>query len=52
MKCKKKRQFDESGLMKKREASINDVKIRNEDRKFTWKGSERPYDFEGLNENL
>ena len=29
-------EFDENGLMQRREASINDVPIRSEDRKFLW----------------
>lgn len=29
-------EFDEQGLMQRREASINDVKIANEDRRFHW----------------
>ena len=29
-------EFDERGLMRRREASINDVRIKNADRKFHW----------------
>ena len=29
-------EFDEAGLMKRREASINDVAIRQEERRFLW----------------
>ena len=29
-------EFDESGLMRRREASINDVAIADSDRKFHW----------------
>ena len=29
-------EFDQQGLMRRREASINDVPIRAEDRKFSW----------------
>jgi hypothetical protein len=43
-------EFDEAGLMRRREASINDVKIRAEDRKFTWPDGPRPTDFPGLTE--
>lgn len=30
-------EFDDNGLMKNREASINDVEIKEQDRKFRWK---------------
>eukprot|EP01091_Cochliopodium_minus_P019667 TRINITY_DN8347_c0_g1_i1.p1 TRINITY_DN8347_c0_g1~~TRINITY_DN8347_c0_g1_i1.p1 ORF type:complete len:154 (-),score=27.05 TRINITY_DN8347_c0_g1_i1:84-545(-) len=43
-------QFEESGLMKRREASINDVIIKKEDLKFTWEGDDRPQNFPGLTE--
>jgi len=47
-------EFDESGLMARREASINDVHIQEKDRKFTWTTSDgnfaRPKDFPGLKE--
>jgi nuclear transport factor 2 (NTF2) superfamily protein len=29
-------EFDERGLMRRREASINDLAIKEEDRKFRW----------------
>lgn len=43
-------EFDDEGLMRRREASINDVPIRPEDRKFTWPLGPRPADFPGLTE--
>jgi uncharacterized protein len=43
-------EFDDHGLMSRREASINDVKIRVEDRKFLWTGQARPLDYPGLSE--
>lgn len=42
-------QFDDAGLMKRREASINDVAIKESDRKFHWPlDSPRPVDHEGI----
>lgn len=41
-------EFAENGLMRRRQASINDVKIEAADRKFTWDGDRRPDDFPGL----
>ena len=41
-------EFDENGLMSRREASINDVKISVEERKFFWSGNIRPEDHPGL----
>lgn len=42
-------EFDEFGLMRRREASINDVKIAEADRRFTWSApGPRPADFPGL----
>ncbi len=41
-------EFDENGLMSRREASINDVKIKVEKRKFFWSGNIRPEDHPGL----
>lgn len=42
-------EFDEQGLMRRREASINDVAIRESERKFTWPDpGPRPADFPGL----
>jgi len=44
-------EFDESGLMRRREASINDVVIRAEDRRFLWPApGPRPADHPGLTE--
>jgi nuclear transport factor 2 (NTF2) superfamily protein len=41
-------EFDDQGLMSRREASINDVPIREEERLFLWSGTARPADFPGL----
>lgn len=48
-------EFDEHGLMQRREASINDVRINEADRKFRWPRNEetrgrRPDDHPGLTE--
>lgn len=43
-------EFDEAGYMCRREASINDVPIRAEDRKFHWPLGPRPADHPGLTE--
>jgi nuclear transport factor 2 (NTF2) superfamily protein len=43
-------EFDEHGLMRRREASINDVPIRAEDRRFHWPLGPRPADHPGLTE--
>lgn len=43
-------EFDENGLMKRREASINDVRIEASDRKFHWPSGPRPEDYPGLTE--
>ena len=43
-------EFADNGLMRKRQASINDVTIAAADRKFTWDGPRRPDDFPGLTE--
>jgi nuclear transport factor 2 (NTF2) superfamily protein len=43
-------EFSETGLMRRREASINDVPIRDADRLFTWGEGPRPADFPGLTE--
>ena len=40
--------FAENGLMRRRQASINDVAIGQADRRFTWDGARRPDDFPGL----
>ena len=45
------REFDETGLMRRREASINDVPIQPEERKFLWPApGPRPVDHPGLTE--
>src|SRR6266436_1776185 len=42
-------EFDESGLMRRREASINDVAIPESDRKFFWPApGSRPTDHPGI----
>jgi hypothetical protein len=42
-------QFDEAGLMHRREASINDVEIADKDRRFHWPApGPRPADVVGL----
>ena len=42
-------EFDENGLMRRREASINDVPIRSSDRKLLWQPwGPRPADHPGL----
>jgi uncharacterized protein len=43
-------EFSDEGLMRRREASINDVRISEEDRKFLWPKGPRPPDFPGLTE--
>jgi uncharacterized protein len=43
-------EFDEHGLMRRREASINDVRIAESDRKFLWPLGRRPDDHPGLTE--
>ena len=44
-------EFDAAGLMRRREASINDVPIREEDRRFRWTGlGPRPFFHPGLSE--
>ena len=44
-------EFDEAGLMRRREASINDVAIRADERKFLWPApGPRPADHPGLTE--
>ena len=43
--------FDEAGLMRRREASINDVPIKAADRRFLWpQPGPRPDDYPGLTE--
>ncbi len=42
-------EFDETGLMRRREASINDVNILESERKFTWPApGARPTDHPGI----
>ena len=42
-------EFDDDGLMRRREASINDTDIRPQDRKFHWPLSEpRPFEHIGI----
>ena len=41
-------EFDDHGLMRRREASINDLPIKADERKFTWPQGPRPQDFPGL----
>uniref|UniRef100_A0A7S2WIU4 DUF1348 domain-containing protein n=1 Tax=Eucampia antarctica TaxID=49252 RepID=A0A7S2WIU4_9STRA len=43
-------EFDENGLMMNRFASINDLAIEEEDRKFHWPQGRRPDDHPGLSE--
>ncbi|HJS85389.1 MAG TPA: nuclear transport factor 2 family protein [Acetobacteraceae bacterium] len=43
-------EFDGAGLMRRREASINDVPIREADRRFRWPAGPRPADHPGLSE--
>ncbi len=43
-------QFDENGLMECRFASINDLPIKESERKFHWALGRRPDDYPGLSE--
>ena len=43
-------EFDAEGLMRRREASINDVAIAESDRRFLWPLGPRPADHPGLTE--
>jgi len=43
-------EFTEAGLMRRREASINDVPIAATERKFFWPAGPRPQDHPGLSE--
>jgi nuclear transport factor 2 (NTF2) superfamily protein len=43
-------EFDERGLMRRREASINDLPILESERKFLWEQGPRPEDYPGLTE--
>lgn len=45
-------EFSEAGLMKRREASINDTVIKESDRRFLWPApGPRPADYPGLTES-
>lgn len=43
-------EFDEQGLMQRRYASINDLPIKETDRKFYWPQGRRPDDHPGLSD--
>ncbi len=43
-------EFDEFGLMKRRIASINDLPIKEEERKYHWPLGRRPDDHQGLSD--
>ena len=43
-------EFNEAGLMTRRHASINDVPIRESERKYHWPLGRRPDDHAGLSE--
>ncbi len=43
-------EFDGNGLMRRREASINDIPINETDRRFRWAAGPRPSDHPGLSE--
>ena len=43
-------EFDENGLMAKRYASINDLPIKESERKLHWPQGRRPDDYPGLSE--
>jgi hypothetical protein len=43
-------EFDAQGLMRRREASINDLRINERQRKFSWPMGSRPSDHPGLTE--
>jgi len=43
-------EFDEHGLMKRRLASINDLPIKESERKYHWPLGRRPHDHPGLSE--
>jgi len=49
--CGEQREFDQSGLMRRREAGINDVAIAENDRRFHWPPGPRPADVPGLGES-
>lgn len=43
-------EFDEAGLMRRREASINDLSIADSDRLLRWEGARRPDTYPGLSD--
>lgn len=43
-------QFNEAGLMEIRHASINDIAIKESDRKLIWEGVVRPNDYPSIDE--
>jgi nuclear transport factor 2 (NTF2) superfamily protein len=45
-------EFDATGLMCRREASINDLAIREDERRFHWPLGRRPEDHPGLDEEV
>jgi uncharacterized protein len=45
-------EFDAAGLMRRREASINDLAIREDERRFHWPLGRRPDDHPGLDEHV
>ena len=45
-------EFDAAGLMRRREASINDLAIREDERRFHWPLGRRPDDHPGLDEQV
>jgi len=45
-------EFDDDGLMRRREASINDYAIEDSERKFYWPLGPRPADTPGLEEHV
>lgn len=46
-------EFDEHGLMRRREASINDLAIREQDRQFHWAApGPRPHDHPGIDQPI
>lgn len=45
-------EFDENGLMQRREASINDIAIQPDGRRFLWTQGPRPLDHPGLSDDV
>jgi len=43
-------EFDKNGLMQRRIASINDLPIKERERKFYWPSGRRPDSYEGLSQ--